>query len=1091
MSNSKKFRDIMNYFEYDDEDEISEKNMDKNDNNNIFENKINSVTYSNGENIYSKDNNRYNEDNEEEYNTSNENYYEEKEENENTNNENNENEIENNNNINNENNDDENNSNQNNFTENNSNNKYYSENNSSKNNFTENNSNNKDYLENNSINNNSSQNNSTKKNLNLSKKKFNTSKNNLSEKNENESNNNSDKGFKPLPPPKDYEIPDVTGSNELQLKSTEISINDLISNNNMRDNLQRESYENYDKENSNYKVESVPLKYFEKNNDNNNFDDDNNNIDDDNPNFLLEQEKRRQERIQKEKEEENKMKMLNDMNERKIKTEESLNNNEMSIKELIQNNNNKNFDNKNDIEENDSFNEKNKNLKEKEEILKELLQKKKEEKELLENVKQEENLTNNKNSFENNPFEIDNKTNIIYPQNESNSENIFNNSIQNSNDSSIKQSNYNKENNINNFVIQNKFSFSSHDSIMKNKFINDSLKNSNNINNNGNIYNNNNNIDIKNEINEIIKKKIKKNNIKKKNVPIEKILYEDAKKQTKKKKNIEANIEKNINLNASKNKMSKNSHLLAIQNLGKNIGNIINKYKEKEQISFIGIIKALTDLNIFKEILKNIKINSENEDITENEILEQIKTKYKLIKDNKIPSNLLQEIDFIDQLWILLNANGRNPKYINIDTLKIFLQIIFSPVETTVKEIVNLLKIFLQTALFFDSKPYEKINSRNNNYIEQNLLKTIITENYISYEERWSLQKIVKTFLLFKKNRIAYIKTGKLNKSAEKDLQKYNENITFQPKLEYNYLETQNWMNKLDKYEEHEKLKKFALEKRKKENEDIEFEECTFQPNIKKRNKDNSYFDNSMSIELNTKKIFERLYDDGLRQNENKKNEILKKKEENLQNLRQKCTFKPNINSLNLESLNKSFIINKQIPGFEKFVVRTRKGIIERARKNYIKTKIPTGENYEKIKKRKFKPLNITDLKNYKKNEIKNIIDKNKINITYEENDNESDGFDDYFTIDLKLPNGNVRKIKIYENDDPMEIAENFCKTYNIKDNIKEKLAMNIKLFKEKYLINKEYEDEEKEEEEEEKEEEEKEEEEKEEDYEEGEEQIE
>ena len=73
-------------------------------------------------------------------------------------------------------------------------------------------------------------------------------------------------------------------------------------------------------------------------------------------------------------------------------------------------------------------------------------------------------------------------------------------------------------------------------------------------------------------------------------------------------------------------------------------------------------------------------------------------------------------------------------------------------------------------------------------------------------------------------------------------------------------------------------LKKIALEKRKKENEDIEFEECTFQPNIKKQNKDNSYFDNSMSIELNTKEIFERLYEDGLRQKENKKNEILKKK---------------------------------------------------------------------------------------------------------------------------------------------------------------------------------------------------------------------
>jgi len=112
----------------------------------------------------------------------------------------------------------------------------------------------------------------------------------------------------------------------------------------------------------------------------------------------------------------------------------------------------------------------------------------------------------------------------------------------------------------------------------------------------------------------------------------------------------------------------------------------------------------------------------------------------------------------------------------------------------------------------------------------------------------------------------------------------------------------------------------------------------------------------------------------------------------------------------------------------------------------------------------KIKPLNITDLKKYKKEEISKIINKNNLNFQFEDEDNESDGTDDYFTIDLKLPNGYIRKIKVYENDDPMEIAENFCKTYSIKDNIKEKLAMNIKLFKEKYLINKEYDNEEEEE---------------------------
>ena len=103
-----------------------------------------------------------------------------------------------------------------------------------------------------------------------------------------------------MPPPKGYENPDVIESNELHLKSTGFSINDIIQNNNLsnkiKDNIQRESYENDNKEYNNLKNESVPLKYLEKNN---------NNIDEDeNENFLLEQEKRRQERIQKEKKKE-------------------------------------------------------------------------------------------------------------------------------------------------------------------------------------------------------------------------------------------------------------------------------------------------------------------------------------------------------------------------------------------------------------------------------------------------------------------------------------------------------------------------------------------------------------------------------------------------------------------------------------------------------------------------------------------------------------------------------------------------------------------------------------------------------------------
>ena len=794
-------------------------------------------------------------------------------------------------------------------------------------------------------------------------------------------NNNLREEFKPIPPPKELLSSDIIRSNELHPISTGVSIGDFIPNSNNKDNLITNN------EIKDFQPESVPINYFnEKQKDSIKIEDD------EDVNFLLEQEQRRQERIKKEKEEENKKKMLNDMNKKK---EENI--------------------------ELENEKEKTQNLKEREEQIKELLKKKKEDnKESFKKKNEEEKIISNKLSFESNPFEIDSKTDIIYPKNENVSDIIFNNCIENSNESSIKKNT--NENKINNTVLENQFSFSSQNSIPHKKAQTEILK------------------PISNQT---LNKKNKKINSKKKNVPIEYLLYEEAKKKIIKKQNIEENKIKNIKLNATKTKISKSSHYLAIENLEKTIEKTTNNYSEFGQISFIGIIKVLTELNIFKEILKDINEQEEEK------IFEQIKKKYNKINIKNKTNDLLNEIYFVEQLWILLNLNGQNSKYINSDTFTKFLIIIFSPVEATIKEIVNLLKQYLQAALFLDSKAFTN-ESQKNSIQESNSIKTKISENYISKDERWSLQKIVKTFLILKKNRIAYTKIGKINKSTEKDLEKINENMTFHPHLEYNYLKNENWMKKLKVYEDHEKLKKLTLEKCRKQNEENEFEECTFQPNIEKKRNDNSYFEDSNSINS----IHNKLYNEGIKFIENRRKAALEYEEQTLNSVMNKYPFRPKLNKLNSNILNKSFN-NQNIQEYGKFVERTRKGLIERFRKQYIMNKIPTGDNYERLKKKNIQPFNITDMKKLKKNEIKDIINKNNLNLSIEDSEeNESDGNDDYITIDLKISNGITRKIKVYKNDDPMEIAQKFCKTYQINNNIKEKLAKNIEQFKLKYLNN-------------------------------------
>ncbi len=112
--------------------------------------------------------------------------------------------------------------------------------------------------------------------------------------------------------------------------------------------------------------------------------------------------------------------------------------------------------------------------------------------------------------------------------------------------------------------------------------------------------------------------------------------------------------------------------------------------------------------------------------------------------------------------------------------------------------------------------------------------------------------------------------------------------------------------------------------------------------------------------------------------------------------------------------------------------------------------KKPIGENFEKIKRMNIQPFNITDIRKAEKEEFKKLCEKT--NTPFEESEEESDGNDDYFTIEVLVQNGKKRILKIYENDDPKEVAENFCKTYSVKEDVKKKLIDNIIKFKKEYM---------------------------------------
>ena len=81
--------------------------------------------------------------------------------------------------------------------------------------------------------------------------------------------------------------------------------------------------------------------------------------------------------------------------------------------------------------------------------------------------------------------------------------------------------------------------------------------------------------------------------------PIELALYEEASKRREKKAKLEYNTMMNILLDATKSKISNNSHKIAISKTEKMIDEIIERHNNNEKtISFITLGEILTDLKI-------------------------------------------------------------------------------------------------------------------------------------------------------------------------------------------------------------------------------------------------------------------------------------------------------------------------------------------------------------------------------------------------------------------------------------------------------------------------------------------------------------
>ena len=511
------------------------------------------------------------------------------------------------------------------------------------------------------------------------------------------------------------------------------------------------------------------------------------------------------------------------------------------------------------------------------------------------------------------------------------------------------------------------------------------------------------------------------NNVNKK--PIELILYDEALKKKEKIESISKNNLTEIKLNSTKTKINKKSYQIALELADKKIESIVNKYSDnnnisKEALSIIDICLIFQSLKLFRTLLQNININKLANNNNMNEFKEKISITIKAGENRKN-----EELEFLEQTWGILNPEQKNG--IRKDIFEGFLKIMFLSTGN-IQDIVNILRQYLQAALFG-----EGIVPLNDGSKKDDSLK---------------LKNYVKQFFKLKENMIAYQKINNYNGiKHEKLLNEKNKNFTFEPNIPQNenFRETTterkknfNFNSLYNRFIEKEKNKQSNLNHLKQKKIKEELKELKQKPTINKNiNIDNNFF----PINNYPQDVHEKLYklDKDLRQKRQKKiDEKIKEDQEQFE--KEFKNHKLNINSKeNRRRMNKSFDNKVRPKGYDDYVTRNKKAILEKIRIKTMIEKIPNGENYEKLKRRSITPFNITDMR--KKNK-----DKKK-------------GNEDYITLQIKIPNGKLKTIKIDMKSNPYKIADNFCKIYSIKDNIKKKLIKNIIECQRAYLNSKKF----------------------------------
>ena len=560
------------------------------------------------------------------------------------------------------------------------------------------------------------------------------------------------------------------------------------------------------------------------------------------------------------------------------------------------------------------------------------------------------------------------------------------------------------------------------------------------------------------------------------NTPITDSLYEDAWNKRQKLENLCTKEKLNIKKDVNKSLICKGSENLLLKKNKTVLKEIIEKYSENNdgKLSIVNTIQILWEIHILQEIFKSCSKRIEDIDLDYVKmIIEYIMNKNSKNKNIRI----LEEIEFIEQLWIKINPNYKNEDdFIEKETLHEFLKILFSLNEQTE---INKLIITLETFLKKinknkdsnqnednkendeneDNKEDIKSNENNSNN-NNNTYTSLLRAKGYSVKEIWTISKFIRVFFELKKLLSKY-QPSKKDKIMKDIIKEREKELTFQPDFnatasyfrkknkndnnddDNNSMNSSNTTTSNKRRNFNKLYQEFMLKKRMHEQalrilrenkEKKEIKMCTYMPKINKHYKIKNR-KRTPEVGCSRHEFLYNLNKDIMNKREQKKKEI-----ENEYNDKEKHLFIPKINN-NYNTINKSFMETDKPKGSEEYIKRNRSVIQFKNRERIKEQNRITGSNYEKVMNQKINLPRIKDLESSVNISEENETHKKDIN----NNNNENNDSDAYFTIQVKTSKGKTKPLKIYINKNPIEEANSFCDANNIRQATRDKIIQKIK----------------------------------------------